>query len=118
MVASIKSGTVFSPKWLVAGVALATDGLLLSYDVRLGIAPQGDGLAIVTSGQSALGPFDGSGMLLMPQGAPARLTIRQLDGGLWANDGFGFDAGAGEQITIGNAGGANGTTDDSPPRRF
>lgn len=38
MVASIKSGTVFSPKWLVAGVALATDGLLLSYDVRLGIA--------------------------------------------------------------------------------
>lgn len=27
-----------SPKWLVAGVALAADGLLMSYDLRLGIA--------------------------------------------------------------------------------
>jgi len=27
-----------SLKWLVAGVALAADGLLLSYDLRLGIA--------------------------------------------------------------------------------
>lgn len=27
-----------SPKWLVAGVALAADGLLWSYDLRLGIA--------------------------------------------------------------------------------
>ncbi|PLK23365.1 hypothetical protein C0V72_09850 [Porphyrobacter sp. TH134] len=26
------------PKWLVVGVALAADGLLMSYDLRLGIA--------------------------------------------------------------------------------
>lgn len=38
MVASSDDGAVFSPKWLVAGVALAADGLLMSYDVRLGIA--------------------------------------------------------------------------------
>lgn len=38
MVASSDNGVAFSPKWLVAGVALAVDGLLMSYDVRLGIA--------------------------------------------------------------------------------
>ena len=38
MVASSDDGAVFSPKWLVAGVALAADGLLMSYDLRLGIA--------------------------------------------------------------------------------
>lgn len=38
MVASSDDGAVFSPKWLVAGVALAADGLLMSHDVRLGIA--------------------------------------------------------------------------------
>ena len=27
-----------SPKWLVTGVALAADGMLMSYDLRLGIA--------------------------------------------------------------------------------
>lgn len=48
-------------------------------DVRVAIAPEGDGLAIVTSGQSLLGPFDGNGLLTMPRGAPARLAIRQLD---------------------------------------
>lgn len=31
-------GALFRPKWLVAGVALAADGLLMGYDVRLGIA--------------------------------------------------------------------------------
>lgn len=29
---------LLSPKWLVAGAALATDGLLLNYDLRLGLA--------------------------------------------------------------------------------
>ena len=38
MVASSDNGAWISPKWLVAGVALATDGLLLGYDIRLGIA--------------------------------------------------------------------------------
>jgi hypothetical protein len=38
MVASSDNGAVFSPKWLVVAVALAADGLLMSYDVRLGIA--------------------------------------------------------------------------------
>lgn len=27
-----------SPKWLVSGVALAADGMLLNYDLRLGLA--------------------------------------------------------------------------------
>lgn len=38
MVASSDDGALLSPKWLVAGVALAADGLLMSYDLRLGIA--------------------------------------------------------------------------------
>ena len=38
MVVSSDDGAVFSHKWLVAGVALAADGLLMSYDLRLGIA--------------------------------------------------------------------------------
>lgn len=38
MVVSADEGTAFSPKWLVAGVALAANGLLMSYDLRLGIA--------------------------------------------------------------------------------
>lgn len=48
-------------------------------DVRVAIAPQGDGLAIETSGQSMLGPFDGTGLLMMPRGAPAQLAIQRLD---------------------------------------
>lgn len=36
-----------SLKWLVAGVALAADGLLLSFDLRLGLAA-GSLLAVVT----------------------------------------------------------------------
>ena len=38
MVASSDDGALLSPKWLVAGVAVAADGLLMSYDLRLGIA--------------------------------------------------------------------------------
>lgn len=38
MVATRGNGALFSPKWLVAGVALAADGLLMGYDLRLGIA--------------------------------------------------------------------------------
>jgi hypothetical protein len=38
MVASSDNGAAFSPKWLVAGVALAADALLFSYDIRLGLA--------------------------------------------------------------------------------
>ncbi len=38
MVTSSDDGGVFSPKWLVAAGALAADGLLMSYDLRLGIA--------------------------------------------------------------------------------
>lgn len=38
MVASSDDGAWLSPKWLVAGVALAVFALLLSYDLRLGMA--------------------------------------------------------------------------------
>lgn len=84
-------------------------------DVRLGIAPEGDGLAIVTSGQSALGPFDGRGVLLMPQGAPARLTIRQLDVWRTAVSGevvFG-DGGPSGRLTL-SGGGIDGSLSLTP----
>lgn len=38
MVASSDDGAWLNPKWLVTGVALAAFGLILSYDLRLGIA--------------------------------------------------------------------------------
>jgi len=38
MVASSEESIWLSPKWLIVGVALACDGLLMSYDVRLGAA--------------------------------------------------------------------------------
>ncbi|TAD77827.1 MAG: hypothetical protein EAY70_07955 [Sphingomonadales bacterium] len=38
MVASSDEGVWLSPKWLVTGVALATFGLILSFDLRLGLA--------------------------------------------------------------------------------
>ncbi|WP_285711343.1 hypothetical protein [Erythrobacter oryzae] len=37
-VASERLSGWLSPKWLVSGVALAADGLLLNYDLRLGLA--------------------------------------------------------------------------------
>ena len=37
-VASERLSGWLSPKWLVTGVALAADGLLLNYDLRLGLA--------------------------------------------------------------------------------
>ena len=38
MVASSDDSAWLNPKWLVTGVALAAFGLMLSYDIRLGIA--------------------------------------------------------------------------------
>ena len=38
MVASPEDSLWLSPKWLVVGVALACDGMLLHYDMRLGTA--------------------------------------------------------------------------------
>lgn len=70
---------------------LAGDGprarLLLAYpypaaglrDVALVIAPEGDGFAIETEGQSLLGPFNGHLGLLAPAGAPVRITVQRLD---------------------------------------
>ncbi|OZA94463.1 MAG: DUF490 domain-containing protein [Erythrobacter sp. 34-65-8] len=84
-------------------------------DVRLAIAPEGDGLSIVTSGQSLLGPFDGSGLLTMPQGAPARLAIRQLE--VWRTDVTGElvfgDGGPSGQLALAG-GGIDGTIGLSP----
>jgi hypothetical protein len=38
MAVSSDDGAWLNPKWLVTGVALAAFGLILSYDIRLGIA--------------------------------------------------------------------------------
>jgi hypothetical protein len=38
MVASSEDGAWLNPKWLVSGVALAAFGLILSYDIQLGLA--------------------------------------------------------------------------------
>jgi len=38
MVAFSEDGAWLKPKWLVTGVALAAFGLILSYDIRLGLA--------------------------------------------------------------------------------
>jgi len=38
MVAPSDDGLPVSPKWLVAAMALGVEGLLLSYDLRLGLA--------------------------------------------------------------------------------
>lgn len=48
-------------------------------DVRVALAPQGQGFAITTSGQSVLGPFDGVlGLLAPPDGAVA-IAVERLD---------------------------------------
>ncbi len=47
-------------------------------DVRVAIDPKGDGFAIVTSGMSTLGPFDGELFLAMPAGGPTTVDIARL----------------------------------------
>lgn len=79
-------------------------------DVRLVIAPEGDGLAIETVGESMLGPFNGNGLLLMPANEPARLAVRQLR--VWRTDVtgelvFGESGPSGRLALAG--GGVNGT---------
>lgn len=47
-------------------------------NVRLAIAPSGDGFAIDTDGQSLLGPFAGQLALISPTGGPTRITIESM----------------------------------------
>lgn len=84
-------------------------------DVRLEIAPEGDGFIITAQGQSLLGPFDGSGFFAMPAGGPARLTIRQLDvwrTGVTGEIVFG-DAGPSGRLVL-DGGGIDGTVALAP----
>lgn len=48
-------------------------------DVRLAIAPSGDGFAVETSGQSMLGPFDGDLEVVIPGEGPTRIAIKRLE---------------------------------------
>ncbi len=48
-------------------------------DVALALAPSSEGFALATSGQSALGPFDGTLGLLLPEDGPASLRVERLD---------------------------------------
>lgn len=47
-------------------------------DVRVAIDPKDDGFAIVTSGMSTLGPFDGELFLTMPKGGATTIDIARL----------------------------------------
>ncbi len=47
-------------------------------DVRLAIAPSGDGFAIDTSGGSLLGPFEGALDLVLPADGPTRIAVNRL----------------------------------------
>jgi len=48
-------------------------------DVRVALAPSGDGFAIDVAGGSLLGPFKGALGLVLPEGEPTRITIERLD---------------------------------------
>lgn len=48
-------------------------------DVRLALEPDGDGFAVLTSGQSMLGPFDGALGVTAPEGGPVSILIYRLD---------------------------------------
>ena len=48
------------------------------HDVRLALAPEGDGFRIDTTGSSPLGPFEGNFGLLAPQGQPVRIAVNRL----------------------------------------
>lgn len=48
-------------------------------DVRVALAPDGDGFTILTRGQSLLGPFDGDLFLLAPPEQAVRITVNRLD---------------------------------------
>lgn len=47
-------------------------------DVRVALEPTGEGFRIATSGQSTLGPFDGTLGLVMPRGGATRIDIETL----------------------------------------
>ncbi|MBD2842530.1 translocation/assembly module TamB domain-containing protein [Erythrobacter sp. KMU-140] len=47
-------------------------------DVNLAIAPSENGFAIDTSGESLLGPFDGSLGLVLPADAPTRIAVNRM----------------------------------------
>lgn len=47
-------------------------------DVRVALEPTREGFRIATTGQSLLGPFDGTLGLVMPRGGPTRIDIEAL----------------------------------------
>lgn len=86
-------------------------------DVRVAIDPAGDGFAIVTNGQSTLGPFDGKLFLVMPRGGTTRVDIERLtvsgtdvSGSLVLRDG-----GAAGNLAL-TGGGVEGTVALNPTR--
>ncbi len=47
-------------------------------DLRLALAPEGEGFRIDTSGSSPLGPFDGNLRLVAARGQPVRIAVNRL----------------------------------------
>lgn len=84
-------------------------------DVRVALAPIGDGFAIDTEGQSMLGPFDGRVNLFMPSGGPTRIAIERMD--VWKTSVAGeltlADAGVAGTLTL-MGGGVDGTIGLAP----
>ena len=86
-------------------------------DVRVALAPSGDGFQIDTQGQSTLGPFKGTLGLLMPKGGPTSLDIQTLTVS---------DTNVSGKVVLGNGGatgnlaltggGLNGTIDLAPAK--
>ncbi|MFN3989803.1 MAG: translocation/assembly module TamB domain-containing protein [Erythrobacter sp.] len=48
-------------------------------NVRVALAPAGDGFAIDLSGGSLLGPFTGNIGLILPEGGPTRIAVEELN---------------------------------------
>ena len=79
-------------------------------DVRVALEPSKDGFAIAASGQSLLGPFDGTLGLIMPRGGATQVGIEKLTVSNTAVTGhltLGKDAVAGNLLLAG--GGLDGT---------
>ncbi len=61
---------------LVLADPLPAAGLV---DVRVALAPEGDGFAIDVSGGSLLGPFSGSIGLVLPESGPTRIAVDEFN---------------------------------------
>lgn len=83
--------------------------------VKLAVTPEGGGFALETSGTSLLGPFAGTLGLSLPDGAPARLTVRHFAASdTQVTGGLDLDAGGVDGQLALSGGGVSGAVRLSP----